>query len=462
MAKKKQIETTEETQVDKKLTKEEKRKIAMKLMDGINKTAGSTAVGFAKDVAKKLTFLPTPSEEINVMTGGGIPRGRITEIFGNNSSGKTSLCLETIGEDMEADPDALWAWLESEESFDPDYARDVHGIDLDRLIYVDISLKGAEESIDRLEVLMRSGILSGFVVNSVAGLVPKREVETDLAQSDIALQARMMSKLMRKWTALIGKKDLYAIFINQLRTDVNSRFGDPNVTTGGRALAFYASLRFGMNKLKLQDSDPITDDDGLKISARVAKNRCVYDNPYKKCEYYVIYGEGVDKLTEIMENVEPAGIMRKSGSWFYYEKEDGEQIEAAEALVRKKDDPVPQMAKNVPLKFPGKTKFREFMTDNPWFAEQLRQEIRGKVKQGELLPKYQDADEMKDIEELEKIEKQIAAEEEAALKKASAKKITTKKPVAEKKPATKSTARKTPAKKPAEKPAEKKETTEIV
>lgn len=388
------------------LSKEEKRKMAMKVMDVINKQEGGIAVGFASDVAKKLEFMPTPSEEINIMTGGGFPKGRITEIFGNNSSGKTSICLETIGEDMQADPDSYWAWLESEESFDPEYAENVHEIDLNRLIYVDISEQGAEKSIDRLEALIRAGILTGFVVNSVAGLVPKKELEEDLEKANIALQARMMSKLMRKWTGLIGKKNLVAIFINQLRTDVNSRFGDPNVTTGGRALAFYSSLRFGMNNLKLQDSDPITADEGLKLNARVAKNRCVYDNPYKKCEFYVIYGIGVDKLTEIIDKGPEAGVLRKSGSWFYYEKADGELIEADKAVVKGKTE------KKVPLKFQGKTAFREFLTENAWFVEQLKQEIRGKAQRGELIPTYQDESEMKDIEQLNEIEKQIAAEEE--------------------------------------------------
>jgi recombination protein RecA len=397
------------------MTKDEKRKIAMKVMDAINKTEGVIAVGFAKDMAKKLDFLPTPSEEINIMSGGGFPKGRITEIFGNNSSGKTSLCLETIGEDMQADPGSYWAWLESEESFDPDYSENVHDIDLDRLIYIDISEQGAEKSIDRLEVLMRSGILTGFVVNSVAGLVPKKELEENLEKANIALQARMMSKLMRKWTGLIGKKNLVAIFINQLRTDVNSRFGDPNVTTGGRALAFYSSLRFGMNNLKLQDSDPITADDGLKLNARIAKNRCVYDNPYKKCEFYVIYGVGVDKLTEIMDKGPEAGVLRKAGSWFYYEREDGELIEADQATVNGK------VEKHVPLKFQGKTAFREFLTENPWFVDQLKQEIRGKAARGELIPTYQDEDELKEIAELNAIEKQIAVEEEKKAKKKKAK-----------------------------------------
>ncbi len=208
------------------MTLEEKLKLAKKAMTKINNDVGSHAIGFAKDVAKKLTFLPLPSEKLNAMLGGGIARGRITEIFGNNSSGKTSVMLEAIGEDMKANPDSIWAWFESEGSFDPEYAQDVHNVDLDRLILIDVTDAGAETSIDRLEMFMRMKILTGFVVNSVAGLTPRKEMDEELEKANIALQARMMSKLMRKWTALINKLQIYAVFINQLRTDVNTRFGD--------------------------------------------------------------------------------------------------------------------------------------------------------------------------------------------------------------------------------------------
>ncbi len=414
-------------------TAEEKRKILNKVLDKINKDAGVVAIGFADQVTKPLTFLPTPSEELNLMLGGGFPFGRIVEIFGNNSSGKTSITLETIGEDMQNDPESIWAWMESEESFDPEYAVKVHGIDLERLIYIDVTDEGSEKSLDRLESLMRTGALKGFAVNSVAALSPKAEMDEEIGKASIALQARMMSKLMRKWTALIGKKNLVAIFINQQRTDINARFGDPNVTTGGRALSYYASVRFGMNSLKLQDGDPITKDDGLKIGARVAKNRCVYDNPYKKCEYYVIYGEGVDKLYEVMEAAPEVGILRKSGSWFYYEREDGELIEVAEAVV----DGVPE--KNVPMKFQGKTKLRQFLAENEWFLNQLRDELRGKAARGELVPKFQTEEELKEIERLAKVESEIAKEmekgEKAAVKKNAEKRKATSKKKAEPKPA---------------------------
>ncbi len=393
-----------------KMTLEEKQRLAKTVMNKINKDSGEMIIGFAKDVAKQLTFLELPSEELNAMLGGGIARGRITEIFGNNSSGKTSLMLEAIGEEQEQNPDSIWGWIESEGSFDPDYAEEVHGVDLERLILIDITDEGAEKAIDRLEALMRARILTGFVVNSVAGLVPKVELEEELEKQNIALQARMMSKLMRKWTALINKLDIYAVFINQLRTDINVRFGDPSVTTGGRALAFYASQRFGMNNLKLQDTDPIKADEGMKISARVAKNRCVYDNPYKKCEYYVLYGIGVDKVTEIIDNVGEAGIMRIAGAWYYYEKEDGELLKAPTAIVNGKEQ------KDVELRFQGKKALRSFIEENEWFFQQLKDELRGKAKRGEFQATTQSEEEMKEIEELNAIEKKIAQEIEKETK----------------------------------------------
>lgn len=183
-------------------------------------------------------------------------------------------------------------------------------------------------------------------------------------------------------------------------------------------MSYYASVRFGMNTLKLQDTDPITADDGLKISARIAKNRCVYDNPFKKCEFYVIYGEGVDKLYEIMENAPEAGILRKSGSWYYYEETDGELIYADKATVGGK------VQKDFPMKFQGKSKLRAFLTENEWFAKQLKDELRGKAARGELMPKFQDDEEMKDIERLEKIDAEIGKELASAEKAKPIKKAT--------------------------------------
>lgn len=394
----------------------DKRAILNKIMADQNKKAGSTIIGYGKDIAKPLTFLPTSSVEFNLITGGGIPRGRITEIFGMQSSGKTSIMEETIGEDMQRDPDAYWLWGETEEPFDIAYAEKVHGIDPNRLILIEQTEAGGENMIDLMEPYLRSGAIKGFVINSVAGLAPKKELEGDMADANIALQARMMSKLMRKWAAIISKRDLYAVFINQLRTNVGAMFGDPNVTTGGRALQYWSSLRVGLNKLQLQATDPIVADDGMKVGVRIAKNRCVYDNPYKKGEYLVLYGVGVDKLTEIVDKAPDAGIIRKSGSWFYYETPDGELINAPQAVV----SGVTQS--DVPMKFQGRSQFREFLGENEWFAQQLRDELSGAAQKGILTAQSQSDEELAEIAKLEKLEKDFEKEEKKRADKAKAKK----------------------------------------
>jgi recombination protein RecA len=390
----------------------EKKARLQKIMDAQNKSAGSIVVGYGKDIAKPLEFLPTPSQEFNLITGGGFPKGRITEIFGPQSSGKTSLVEETIGEDMARDPDAIWVWGETEEPFDMDYASLIHGIDPDRLILVEQDESGGETLIDRMEPYLRSGDIKGFAINSVAGLTPKKELSESMEKQDIALQARMMSKLMRKWTAIIAKRGLYAIFINQLRTNVGVMFGDPNVTTGGRALAYYSSLRVGLNKLVFDDAEKkiYPDDEFMKIGVRIAKNRCVYDNPYKKGQYVIKYGEGVDKVSEIISKAPEAGILRNSGAWYYYEKEDGELIVAKKAVV----DGKPKL--NVPLKWNGRAELRKFLIENDWFVTQLREELAGAVSRGQLLPTYQSEEEMEEIRKLEAIEAEIAAEEEKMAK----------------------------------------------
>lgn len=396
----------------------EKKALLQKVMDEQNKKAGSTVVGYGSEIAKPLTFLPMPSEEWNLITGGGIPRGRITEIFGNQSSGKTSAVLEAIGEDMARDPDAIWLWGETEEPFDLKYATTVHGIDPDRFILVEQSEEGGENMIDLMEPYLRSGAIKGFGMNSVAGLAPKKELADSVGKDNIALQARLMSRLMRKWAAIINKRDLYAIFINQMRTNVGQMFGDPNVTTGGRALAFWASLRMGLNKLQFEEAEQkiYPNDQFMKVGMRIAKNRCVYDNPYKKGQYIVEYGVGVDKLTDIIEKTPDAGIVRKSGSWFYYEQEDGELIVAKKAIVDGKP------ALDVPLKWQGRAAFRHFLEENPWLVDQLKEELRGAAQRGALIPTYQSDEELAEIAKLEEAMKEVEAEEEARLKKAEEKK----------------------------------------
>lgn len=417
------------------MTLAEKRAVLKKVMDAQNTKAGEVVVGYGNEIAKPLVFLPMPSGEWNLITGGGIPRGRITEIFGNQSSGKTSAVLEAIGEDMARDPEAVWLWGETEEPFDLKYATEIHGIDPQRFILVEQSESGGEDMIDLMEPYLRSGAVKGFGMNSVAGLAPKKELNDSVGKDNIALQARMMSRLMRKWGAIINKRNLYAIFINQMRTNVGAMFGDPNVTTGGRALSFWASLRIGLNKLQFEESEAkvFPKEEFMKVGMRIAKNRCVYDNPYKKGSYVVEYGVGVDKFGHIIDQAPLVGALRKAGSNLYYEDADGEQIIAPEATINGK------LENDVPLKWKGRGALRTFMKENVWFLEELTDKVNQAAVKGELVATYQDEEELKEIERLEQIEKEIEAEEAARAKKAKERKEAKEKgePVKGKKPATK-------------------------
>ncbi len=410
----------EEQQEQEGSKKEEKKLSRKEILDKImakqNADAGSIVVGWAGDIANPIVFMPSASEEFNQVTGGGFPRRRITEVFGSQSSGKTSLVLESVGEWMEEDPEFIFLWGETEEPLDLAYAEKVHGIDPKRFLLLEQTEQGGEKLIDLMESYIRSGAIDGFCVNSVAGLAPKKELESDMDKDLVAVQARFMSRLMRKWTAPINKKNLIAIFINQIRVDVGKMFGDPTTTPGGKALSFYASLRVGLNRLQLGDDDPIKTDVGMKTGMRIAKNRCVYDNPYKKGEYYVIYGVGIDKITPIINNAPDADIIRKSGSWYYYEKEDGELIIAPEAIVKGKKK------QNVELRFNGRKELYRFMNENKWFMKELQIKLREAAKAGKVsLAQDQTEDELKEIARLEKLQAQVDKEEEAAAARAAAK-----------------------------------------
>lgn len=370
------------------LSAAEKKKLLGKVMNDINKKAGRTVIGTVKEpeIAElvRIDFLPTPSVEVNVMLGGGFPRGKIIELFGEHASGKTSMAIETMALDMKNDPDAYWGWYETEGSFDIEYARQFDGFDEDRLIIWHIEDEGAEKGLDFLEAMLRTGQFKGIIVNSVAGLTPAKEMESELAKQDIALQARMMSKLMRKITGVASKNKTLMIFINQFRTNVGAMFGDPNVTTGGRALSFYATQRIGMRKVKLEKSDGITEDEGMKVSARVAKNRVANGNPYKACKYTAIYGEGVDRIRGIALMAVENEIVQ-GGSWIYYPNKDM----------------CATLPDGEPAKWNGMGKFVDYLKNNPDFAEVLKDQVEAKAKQGKVLMETLDEEEIAAIEAME-------------------------------------------------------------
>lgn len=375
-----------------KLDANAKKALLNKVMGAINKKAGHTVIGRVTDpeIADlvRIDFLPTPSVEMNLMLGGGFPRGKIIELFGEHASGKTSIAIETMAEDMKNDPDSYWGWYETEGSFDIDYAKQFEGFDEDRLIIWHVEDDGAEKGLDFLEAMLRTGQFTGIVTNSVAGLTPKKEMESDMEKADIALQARMMSKLMRKITGVASKNKTTMIFINQFRTNIGQMFGDPNVTTGGRALAFYSTQRIGMRKVKLEPADGITDDDGMKVSARVAKNRVANGNPYKACKYTAMYGEGIDRIRGVALMAIEQDVVEGS-SWIYYPN---------------KANPL-QLSDGTECKWNGKGKFIDAIRESQELYNLMKLELERKAKGKALVLETLSEEE---IAELEKAEEDLA------------------------------------------------------
>lgn len=330
-------------------------------------------LAFAGDRVEEMKhqFIPTPSENINMALGngsdpGGFVRGRISEVAGESSSGKTSLMLETIGKDHQNDPESMWGWLDTEGDWDADYAIQ-KGIDLSRLVLWEVDDSGAEVGLDTLEMMIRSNAMKGIVINSVTGLTPSSELDSEMGKQSIALQARLMSKLMRKIIAISNRTNTAVIFINQLRTDVGSMFGDPNVTTGGKALQYFASQRITLRKVKLQKEDGITIDEGIKVNVRVSKNRIARDNPYKATSYTALYGYGIDDVREVAQIAIETNTVDKRGSWTYYPTKEN----VAEWNGQK-------------LAFNGQGAFIDFIRDNPTFKEHLKNMLHGQAVVGTL------------------------------------------------------------------------------
>lgn len=306
------------------ISADKKKKLAG-VMAGINKKFGGATVNFVSDIQDELAikYYPTPSHEFNTMLGGGMARGKIVELYGENSSGKTSMAIETIAHNQKLDPNFTAGWFETEGSIDPEQL-EAFGVDMDRLVYWDQKDVGAEQGFDILRSLVSSGEFDMIICNSVAGLCPTKEVEDEMDKANIALTARMLSKLFRVITGAADKHGTSLVFINQIRANVGVLFGNPETTTGGKALAFYASQRVGMRRVKLEKADPITEDEGLKVRCRTQKNRYAKGNPYKVCDYIAIYGVGIDSVSELPDILEREGILSKSGSWYYWKDDNGD------------------------------------------------------------------------------------------------------------------------------------------
>ena len=291
--------------------------------------------------------IPTGSVSLDVATGvGGLPKGRIIEIYGPESSGKTTLALHAVAEAQKRGGEA--AFIDAEHALDPVYAAAL-GVDIDSLLVSQPD--DGEQALEIVEYLARSNAIDIIVVDSVAALVPKAEIEGEMGESHVGLHARLMSQALRKITGAISKSNTIVIFINQLREKVGVMYGNPEVTTGGKALKFYSTLRIDVRRIE-QLKGPGNEFIGSRTRAKIVKNKVA--PPFKEAEFDIMYGQGISKEGEILDLVVKMEIVRKSGAWFYYGEERLGQ---------------------------GRDNVKEYIRSTPEFSAELEQLVREKLKE---------------------------------------------------------------------------------
>ena len=328
---------------NKKPQDQEKLKALDQVLAQIEKHYGKGAIMKLGDAAASVDIdvIPTGCLSLDIALGiGGIPRGRIVEIYGPESSGKTTVALHAIAQAQRAG--GIAAFVDAEHALDPVYAKKL-GVNLEDL-YVSQPDTG-EQALDIVDALVRSGAVDLIVVDSVAALTPKAEIEGDMGDSHVGLQARLMSQALRKLTGFINKSKTCVIFINQLREKVGVMFGNPETTPGGKALKFYASIRIDVRKGEaLKDSEGIM---GNKTKAKIVKNKLA--PPFKTAEFDILYGEGISQEGCIIDLGVACDVVNKSGAWFSYE---GEKVAQ------------------------GRERMREWLRANPDLAREIETKIR--------------------------------------------------------------------------------------
>lgn len=330
-----------------KLEKTEKIKALKLTMDKIDKDFGKGSVMMMSDKGvSEMEVISTGSIGLDVALGiGGLPKGRVVEIYGPESSGKTTLAIHVIAEAQKKG--GMCAFIDAEHAFDSTYAQKL-GVDIDNLLISQPDY--GEQALEIADRLILSGALDVVVIDSVAALVPKGELEGEMGDSKMGLQARLMSQALRKLTATINKTNTVCIFINQLREKIGVMFGNPETTTGGNALKFYASVRLDIRRMaQIKDGDESI---GNHVKVKVVKNKVA--PPFRQAEFDIIYGEGISKVGEIIDMGVELGIVQKSGSWFSYNNDKLGQ---------------------------GREAVKQLMLDNPEMANEIETKIREKVKE---------------------------------------------------------------------------------
>lgn len=319
---------------------EEKKKALELVMSQIEKQFGKGAVMKLGEVSHvSADCIPTGALALDIALGvGGLPRGRIIEVFGPESSGKTTVALHAVAEAQKAGGEA--AFIDAEHALDPVYAKNL-GVDIDNLIVAQPDT--GEQALEIAEALVRSGAIDIIVIDSVAALVPKAEIDGEMGDQFVGLQARLMSQAMRKLSGVISKSKAVAIFINQLREKVGIMFGNPEVTPGGRALKFYASVRMDVRRVETIKEG--TNAVGNRTKVKIVKNKVA--PPFKEAEFDIIYGQGISREGCILDIGSTLDIVKKSGAWFSY---NNQRIGQGRENVKKYLKENPEMAKEIESK----------------------------------------------------------------------------------------------------------------